>query len=250
MWCRIYSNAVLFIAAALLTTTTFNPSIRLYSPRDAIPIMLCTGNDLASFHLLVPNPNGDERVGEDECDEEVVDSLPVGREEPAANRRFDSEEALQQHQRDSPAHAQSFDCDDCDRAFDSEKALQQHLQDPRVHHQDTETSLFFCSFLTFDYDPSLPPATLYANLREYQGWRRGSAVSNDAWNRYQDALQSELHMWYGAENDLTAWHALCRAIGIEPLPKTCEQCEKVGDRVTKFGSFILMRIIGCTKDTR
>ena len=27
---------------------------------------------------------GDERVGEDECDEEVVDSLPVGREEPAA----------------------------------------------------------------------------------------------------------------------------------------------------------------------
>jgi hypothetical protein len=44
-------------------------------------------------------------------------------------------------------------------------------------------------------------------------------------------------MWYGAENDLTAWHALCRAIGVEPLPKTCEQCEEVGDRVTKFGRF-------------
>jgi hypothetical protein len=46
-------------------------------------------------------------------------------------------------------------------------------------------------------------------------------------------------MWYGAENDLTAWHALCRAIGVEPLPKTCAQCEEVGDRVTKFGRFML-----------
>jgi hypothetical protein len=168
------------------------------------------------------------------------------------NRRFGSEEALQQHLRDSPAHAPSFDCDDCVRAFDSEEALQQHLRDPRIHHQETETPLdvFFRSFPTFDYNPSLLPATSYANLREYEGWRRGSAASNDAWNRYQDALQSELHIWYGAENNLTAWHALCRAIGIEPLPKTCEQCEKVGDHVTKFGRFMLMRIIGCTKDTR
>jgi hypothetical protein len=49
--------------------------------------------------------------------------------------------------------------------------------------------------------------------------------------------------------DLTAWHALCRAIGVEPLPKTCEQCEEVGDRVTKFGRFMLTPVIGCTKDT-
>jgi uncharacterized protein YlaI len=194
------------------------------------------------------------------------------------NRRFDSEEALQQHLRNSPAHARSFDCEDCvqafdseealrqhlrnspahafdcndcDRAFDSEEALRQHLRDSRIHQQDTETPLdvFFRSFPTFDYDPSLPPATSYTNLRRQKGWRRGSAAS-DAWNRYQDALQSELHMWYGAENDLTAWHALCRAIGVEPLPRTCEQCEEVGDRVTKFGRFMLTPAIGCTKDTR
>jgi hypothetical protein len=169
------------------------------------------------------------------------------------NRCFDSEEALQQHLWDSPAHAPSFDCDDCDRAFDSEEALQQHLQDSpayalsfncetcdrsfgnkealeqhlrdsRIYQQDTETPLdvFFRSFPTFDYDPSLPPATSYANLRGYERWHRGSAASDNAWNRYQDALQSELHMWYGAENDLTAWHALCRAIGVEPLPQTCK----------------------------
>jgi hypothetical protein len=46
-------------------------------------------------------------------------------------------------------------------------------------------------------------------------------------------------MRYGVENDLTVWHALCRAIGVEPLPRTCE----VGERVTKFGRFILTRIV-------
>ncbi|KAN0086315.1 hypothetical protein V8E54_000003 [Elaphomyces granulatus] len=166
------------------------------------------------------------------------------------DRSFDSEEALQQHLRDSPAHAPSFTCD---RAFGSEEALEQHLQDSPAHapycetcdrpfgseealeqhlrlaiacskiFQDSETLLdvFFRSFPKFDYDPSLPPATSYANLREHEGWRRGSAASNDAWSGYQDALER-----YGAEDDLTAWHALCRAISVEPLPQTCEQCEE------------------------
>ncbi len=57
-------------------------------------------------------------------------------------------------------------------------------------------------------------------------------------------------MWYSAEDNLTAWHALCRAISFEPLPKTCEQYEEVGDRTTKFGRFMQTRVIGCTKDTR
>jgi uncharacterized protein YlaI len=167
---------------------------------------------------------------------------------------FDSEEALQQHLRDSPAH--SFDCKTCDRSFSNKEALEQHLRASRIHQQDTESptetplDVFFRSFPTFNYDPSLSPATSYGNLQRQEGWRRNRAASDDAWNRYQDALQRELHLWYGAENDLTAWHALCRAIGIDPLPKTCEQCEEVGDRVTKFDRFMLTRVIGCTKDTR
>ena len=54
--------------------------------------------------------------------------------------------------------------------------------------------VFSRSFPTSDYDPSLLPATSYANLREHDGWRRGFAESDDAWNRYQDALESELRM--------------------------------------------------------
>jgi len=165
------------------------------------------------------------------------------------DQAFDCEEAWLQHLRELPVHDPAFNCDDCDRAFDCEEAWLQHLRELPVytpsfdsnetyisfdsdetlqqHQRDTETPLdiFFRSFPTFEYDPTLSPATSYANLRRHEGWRHGSPASDDAWDRYQDALQSELDKWYGAEDDLTAWHALCRAIGVEPLPQTCEQCE-------------------------
>jgi len=144
------------------------------------------------------------------------------------DRTFSSEEALQQHLRDSPVHAPSFECESCDRVFGSEEALQQHLRDSSTHQCSLETplDLFFGSFPAFSYNSSLPPAASYATLRRHKGWRREDPESKDAWNRYQDALANELRKWYGAENDLTAWHALCRAIGIEPLPRTCEKCEE------------------------
>ncbi|KZL79584.1 double-stranded rna-binding type zinc finger domain protein [Colletotrichum incanum] len=148
------------------------------------------------------------------------------------NRPFGSEEALHQHLRDSPVHAPSFDCETCNRPFGSEEALQQHLRDSPAHQQNTRTPLdaFFRSYLTFDYDPSLAPTDSYANLQKHKGWHRDQTESTDAWNRYQNALEKEFKMWYGAEDDLAAWHALCRAIGIKPLPETCEQCEKAARR--------------------
>ena len=145
-------------------------------------------------------------------------------------RCFVGEEALEQHLRNSPVHASpSFECETCDRLFSNARALEQHLRDSSVHQQDPETPLdiFFHSFPAFRYDPSLPPATSYANLQKHEGWQRGEPASKKAWNRYQDALASELRKWYGAEDDMAAWHALCRAIGVKPLPRTCEQCEEV-----------------------
>lgn len=185
------------------------------------------------------------------------------------DRPFDSEQALEQHLRNSPIHAPSFDCETCgrsfkskqaleqhlnsrihapsfkcetcDRPFNSKKALEQHLHHSRVHRQDTETPLdaFFRTFPTFDYDPALTPSVSYAKLQKHERWWRGDPESKKAWARYQDALERELHLWFGAEDDLTAWHALCRAIGIQPLPGTCGQCEKVGDPAREFGGFML-----------
>ena len=147
----------------------------------------------------------------------------------SCDRSFGSKEALDQHRKDSPAHVVTFDCEDCNRSFGSEEALDQHLRDCPMHQLDSETPLdrFFRSFPTFDYDPSLPPATSYAKLRRHEGWGRGDEATNDAWDRYQNALEGELRKWYGAENDISAWHSLCRAIGVEPPPETCEQCEAV-----------------------
>lgn len=160
-------------------------------------------------------------------------------------RSFSSDEALQQHQRASPVHALSFECKTCDRSFSSDEALQQHLRDSKAHQETPNTPLdaFFHSFPTFVYDSSLPPATSYNHLQKHQGWIRGQSDSKEAWDRYQDALEEELRLWFSAEDDLIAWHTLCRAIGIEPPPRTCIECEKVGVRpslrVMKLKSAIL-----------
>ena len=86
------------------------------------------------------------------------------------DRSFDSEEALQQHLRDSPTHALAFDCKTCNRSFGNEEALDQHLRDSRIYQQDTETPLnvFSRSFLAFDFNPSLLPATPYASLQRQE----------------------------------------------------------------------------------
>ena len=151
-------------------------------------------------------------------------------------RSFRSEDALAQHVRDSPAHAKSFDCTDCCRSFTSEDALHQHLRESKAHPRAPETPLdvFFHSFKTFAYDPSQPPATSFAYLQAHKGWRPGDAASAKAWDRYQNALEDEIRLWFGEANDLASWHALCHAIGIEPPPKTCSQCKKVRNLLAWF----------------
>jgi hypothetical protein len=59
-------------------------------------------------------------------------------------------------------------------------------------------------------------------LKAHYGWRRQDEDSDDAWDDYQSALKEELTLWFGAEDDIVAWHALCRAIRIKPLPITSE----------------------------
>ncbi|KAI8938798.1 hypothetical protein NX059_004661 [Plenodomus lindquistii] len=49
------------------------------------------------------------------------------------DRDFKSDEALQQHKRDSPAH--KFDCITCNRPFRNEQSLAQHNRDSPIHAQ-------------------------------------------------------------------------------------------------------------------
>jgi hypothetical protein len=52
------------------------------------------------------------------------------------DRDFSNDEALQQHQRDSPAH--KFECTTCARYFSTDKALAQHYQNAAVHAPSPE----------------------------------------------------------------------------------------------------------------
>jgi len=88
---------------------------------------------------------------------------------------------------------------------------------------------FFTSFPAFNYDPSITPSESYGLLQKHQKWPRKSAENLENWERYQSALRKEFDLWYGSEDDLGAWHSLCRAIGIHPLPTTCESCEEVSN---------------------
>ena len=142
---------------------------------------------------------------------------------------FGSKEALDQHLRDSPAHAPSYECELCDRSFGSEEALGQHFRDLLAHFQLPNTLLnkFFQSFDSFKFDPDSPPSESYLSLQKFYGWCRGDKDSTQAWDQYQEALTQEFKLWFGAEDDVAAWHSLCRAVRIEPIPRTCLECEKV-----------------------
>lgn len=201
-------------------------------------------------------------------------------------RSFNSNQALEQHKRDSPRHAggahqqqniqpsasniptstqqqqsppnrseATYVCGPCNRSFASEEALQQHRRDSAAHQMSpTPLDIFFRSFPGFPYESVLPPATSYAQLEQHQGWAPHSAASRDAWRQYQEALRDELQMWYGDEDNLTAWHALCRAIGVNPLPGTCEQCVVVrisrSPKEALARAPTLTRIKGCAEHAR
>lgn len=153
------------------------------------------------------------------------------------NRTFSSESALNQHTRDSPAHASSVVCDACHQSFGSQDALQQHMDD---QHPATPLDAFFRSFPTFAYNSTLLPNESYKKLKSHMGWHHNDVAGQEAWRGYQNALAAEVDMWFGAQDDLTAWHALCRAIGIQPLPETCAQGRQVRDGPTFPFSFSLL----------
>jgi hypothetical protein len=91
------------------------------------------------------------------------------------NRHYGSGTALQQHLRDSLVHAPSFDCDDCDQSFDSKEALQQHLRDSLAHAP------------SFDYETC---DRSFSNEEALEQHLRNSRITN----RIQRLLQRPLWM--------------------------------------------------------
>ncbi|KAJ5131384.1 uncharacterized protein N7515_007423 [Penicillium bovifimosum] len=146
------------------------------------------------------------------------------------NRSYKSQADLESHIRDSPAHAESFYCTLCRRTFKNKDGLDQHIKFSTIHNAPppvTPLDRFFQSFRGFEYNTKSSPSKIFAQLSKRNGWKRDDENHKSAWKRYQSALQEEVAVWFGSENDLSSWHSLCRAIEIEPLPTTCAQGVKV-----------------------
>lgn len=101
---------------------------------------------------------------------------------------------------------------------------------------------FFLSFRGYRYDPSVPPAESFRSFRGgLRRWNDWDGTSPETWKkyeedvyaRYQSALTKEFNLWFGTEDSIDCWHALCRAIGIRPLPTTCDECRAVSDHVRR-----------------
>ncbi|KAJ5898106.1 transcriptional regulator family: C2H2 zinc finger [Penicillium tannophilum] len=155
------------------------------------------------------------------------------------NRSFISQDALDSHIQTSSAHTDPFRCNPCSRPFKSQAALDSHLQNSKAHtgepgnartqeHRSKPTPIdkFFAKYPLFKYDHNLSPSVSYAKFVKFYGWDKNGPKARKARREYQDALEDEVRLWFGSTSDLASWHALCRAVGIEPLPESCKAGRK------------------------
>jgi hypothetical protein len=97
---------------------------------------------------------------------------------------------------------------------------------------------FFRSFPSFPYDAQKSPdasfGKLLSGMRTWHTWNKKNPSTwkiyrEEVREGYQTALTREFNLWFGTEDDIESWHALCRAVRIRPLPLTCEDCQSVSN---------------------
>jgi hypothetical protein len=102
---------------------------------------------------------------------------------------------------------------------------------------------FFRSFPSFPYDAQKSPdasfGKLLSGLRTWHTWDKKNPSTWELYQKeikegYQTALTHEFNLWFGTEDDIESWHALCRAVRIRPLPLTCEDCRSVSNLSYSF----------------
>lgn len=124
----------------------------------------------------------------------------------------------------------SWTCPSCNGVF-SLKQKASHSCAGSIPKSSGPLDNFFRSYPSFHYNASTPPATSFKSLEDYLAklykWPEESPERKRLWKRYQDALTAEFNLLFGVKDDLDAWHALCRAVRVNPLPTTCKECRSV-----------------------
>ncbi len=128
----------------------------------------------------------------------------------------------------------AWTCPSCKAVFANHEKTYHRCSSPesKLSTIDDPLDKFFRSDPSFYYDPSAPPATsfgmLQKHLQQRYRWAHKSPENDELWRNYQAALTQEFNLWFGVEDDLNAWHSLCRAVRISPLPTTIGLCRSVG----------------------
>ena len=128
----------------------------------------------------------------------------------------------------------SWTCPSCNAIITSRQKASHSCSssDPKPLTTDGPLDNFFHFYHSFHYDASTPPAisfeSLQTHLQKRHKWSSEGPECKELWHHYQAALTQEFNLWFGVEDDLDAWHSLCRAVRITPLPTTYELCRSVG----------------------
>ncbi|KAL8981836.1 MAG: hypothetical protein Q9177_005453 [Variospora cf. flavescens] len=113
--------------------------------------------------------------------------------------------------------SRSWTCPSCSVVVKSRQRVSHSCSrsDPKPSTNDGPLDNFFHTYHSFHYDACMPPAISFESLQTYlqkrHKWSRKGPECKELWHRYQAALTQEFNLWFGVEDDLDAWHSLCRA---------------------------------------
>lgn len=108
--------------------------------------------------------------------------------------------------------------------------------------------MFFKRFKTFDYNPRNEPKAEFERLHAHKGWKKkyGKSPAELVRKREYQAVRDEFFgafvgvfsYFFGLTKDYHNWEYLCGLLGVNPIPETAEECEKVSEADVIRGSLL------------
>lgn len=87
---------------------------------------------------------------------------------------------------------------------------------------------FFAQYPAFDYCKEDPIVEEFCQMCDYFGWDREGGEKKAAQFVFKTAMILTFNALYGTDiNDIRAWHKLCVALDIVPLPNGLKACRNV-----------------------
>lgn len=81
---------------------------------------------------------------------------------------------------------------------------------------------FFADFPDFDYDQERSLKRNFGRLAKSQGWE-----GEERRRQLNRMMEGEFARFYGTTTSLEGWRALCKDLGIDPAPRSIENCKEV-----------------------